>query len=176
MVNILHLGNVDHNVRIGNAYDPNMDKTLQYARRFSGFNFISIDIEPNPYTQGRYHHVQEDFLSGLESIADDSIHLVSSDMSLGYYDMRGDSQSLQKIEYTSKILSKLKQKLVPDARVMFTGDVFVLKILLDALEENGYKNIEHRELRPNEFRRTYWTEMMASVSGWTIYQVKASLN
>jgi len=156
---VVHLGNV------GYAREPEADKTRRYAQRFPNTYFIGIDhrqvLQKRPKN---WLQIQTDFNTGLKSIKDNSLSIISSEMALGHYGPRaeGPPGTPNERKYTQKTLKTAYAKLKKGGKIMLAinGETKTRRIKRD-LERAGFakEEISVRELKPEETLRSRWTRL-----------------
>lgn len=177
---VVHLGNVG-DVEPGGSEAA---KTRRYAARFPGVQFIGIDVKELSHKTGldNWEQWKKDFKTGLDKLNDDSVTLISSDMSLGEYSnllnqkSQYDELDVRRIiDYTTEIVGLAYKKLKKGGRLIIANDERWLYIMQRALENSPF-NPMHIEIRPLtniEYKRTHWTRHYGE-SNQKLYQIIVS--
>jgi hypothetical protein len=87
---VVHLGNV------GMHYErQKATKTRARAEDFPDVQFIGIDKAEHASTRGNWKQIKAKFGEGLRALKDASVHIISSEMALGYYREEATNTLLQ---------------------------------------------------------------------------------
>jgi|GEM_PF-1932677 len=165
---VVHLGNIGYHdtstKKEGEVYykstlPANQIKTHKYAKRFRDIDFIGIDLKK--YTQFRpknWMQMQLDFLDGLKKLENNSIDLISSEMSVGYY-TKGAKEIFDET-YNRQLLNLAYQKLVPGGKLMIALTTPRLKLLRQIIIESQFPKRKRKIklMTKKEQERTYWLQ------------------
>jgi len=168
---VVHLGNMGHFV-----LSEDVEKTRECASDFPEVYFYGIDIRcPNVEPMENFAQIQADFKSGLldDRINDGSVSIISSELSLGYYDRQGNEvirdpeagsespEEMEVKEYTIQTLQAAYEKLRRGGKVMLVVDRNTLDFFMDAFTHTPFmrEKIKSRPLKPHEYERTIYTRL-----------------
>lgn len=132
-------------------------KTRRYAERFLNFRFIGIDYDKAPQNRpANWQQIEADFLKGLNSLEDECVDLMTSELALGHYgyQVNGKMKILREL-YTRKVLKAAWKKLKVGGKVQIVvGDQLALKIVNNALKEVGFRNVKLDTINCKEAMKT----------------------
>jgi len=137
---VVHFGNV------GLAFpgEAPAARTLNFASRFEGINFFGIDLRPWRAEKPNWVQIQSDLLGGVRRLQNNSVSLISSEMTLGYYGRRKIRRSAVASESTSKryavdVLRESLRKLKRGGKMLVTVDSTRAPLIIFAALEAGFK-------------------------------------
>lgn len=157
---VVHLGNV------GLDYHGEIParRTLKFASRFKNFNFFGIDLRPWMAERRNWTQVQMDLLNGLDKLKNNSVSLISSEMTLGYYGPRKLPSNLVASEavsmgYAFEVMKKALQKLKPRGKLIVVIDSQREKALVQEGISAGFEisSIHRTRMRKSIPSASYWT-------------------
>jgi hypothetical protein len=167
---VVHLGNMQSS----DKRRSHASKTLKYARRFQGIQFVGIDLEsmadkrvPWRGYPRNFKQIEGDFETGLRQLANNSVDVISSEMALGHYTRNGINaygwtRSEEAEEHTRAAVKLAFKKLKKGGKMTVYTDDAVLEDLEPAMREAfGDANVKIEEAGKPGFRRksyTYWTK------------------
>ncbi len=108
--------------------------------------------------------ITADMKRGLSKLRDESVHLITSEMAVGYFLpqfhelMKGQGREEAIEEYTGKVLQVAHAKLSQGGKVHLVAGVAHLEPIKRALAKAGFEQekIVSRKLSGNETQRTHW--------------------
>ncbi len=165
---IVHLGNIDDFRKIRLSWETRAKpreaaKTAEYADRFQGMHFIGIDqLELKETLSQNWTQFKADFKEGLERLKDNSVDLISSEMSLGYYGPKfeGIRQSLKGKGYkkhTYRTMEVAFRKLKRGGKIHIVVAGTTSELIVRALKRAGFEEKKIKvELLPPTMGKTRW--------------------
>lgn len=189
-VTIIHLGNIGTSSKwaLGRnlRQEITAEKTMKYAKRFPNFRFIGIDLERKALGEipENTRQIKASFLERLGKIRDNSAAIISSDLALGHYDMKGDEHikfnnappsHREMIGINHKVINAAYEKLAPDGKLLISIREENLPAMKSALKESNFRNSEItvRKFGKHEYERTYWTKRAQEIKWPPLYQIIA---
>jgi len=157
---VVHLGNV------GLKYPGEASglRTFNFASRFKDFRFIGIDLRPWAPETKNWTQLQTHMLNGLKKLENNSVSLISSEMTLGYYGQRAIFSSLVSGEsvsmnYAQKVMKEALKKLKPRGKLIVVIDSKRAKrLILEGINAGFSPNCIHEnKLKINPAQNSYWT-------------------
>jgi len=157
---VVHLGNVGFK----HQGEISANRTLKFASRFKDFHFFGIDLRPLKVGKKNWTQMQTDMLNGLQKFKDNSVSLITSEMTLGYYGSKkiqsntieGESRSM---EHAFEVMKEALRKLKPHGKLIVTIDSKRAKnLILEGLNAGFTKNNIHQTARKKTLADTsFWT-------------------
>jgi hypothetical protein len=157
---VVHLGNV------GLRYPGEVpaSRTRKFASRFKDFKFVGIDLRPHGPETKNWTQLQTHMLNGLKKLENNSVSLISSEMTLGYYGQRAIFSSLVSGEsvsmnYAQKVMKEALKKLKPRGKLIVVIDSKRAKLLILEGINAGFSAdcIHENKLKINPAQNSYWT-------------------
>jgi hypothetical protein len=150
-------------VHLGNLGEDAGEKTRVYSKRFPNIKFVGIDTGPVPPDRPvNWEQIEGEFISGLKSLPNNSIDIVSSELAVGHYDLiiNGKTKMLKE-KYTKNIVRLIWKKLKLGGKVIIVvGDHTAERIVIKAVEKY-FKINEIRPLSKRELNRTLYSRKYA---------------
>lgn len=171
-ITVVHLGNIGYH---GGIHGERVaEKTRKYASAFRNVDFVGVDtrtFDPDSLNLPRdpnLRQVKADFTVGLNGLEDDSVHVISSDMAVGYYHPEG----VPAVDYLTSLLNLSHRKLRLKAKFMASFGESRLALFRNALSRSPFQHsFEIRPFFPQEYQRTHWTRRVPK--GKITYQLIA---
>ncbi|MEI7961545.1 MAG: hypothetical protein WCI04_04375 [archaeon] len=169
---VVHLGNLGEGTPILSAPKPKI-KTEKYARRFRKTHFIGIDIEHDGFRRRNWTQIKGDFLEGIKKLKDNSVDLLSSELSFGHYDPNGIEHTELSKTHTLNTIQIVYKKLRPNGKLIVVVSKNVLPNFINAINKTGFskEKIQVSEVSFAQRTRTPWTDAFYK-NAWQIIAVK----
>jgi len=177
-------------IHLGDAGSDSQDtsfgsRTVYLAERFRGtrVRFYSIDLQ-GWYVDDSLNitNIKADYYSGLRIFRDESVSLVVSDVSFGFYDNAGkyfyqelfcgEDISVE-TSYLAEVIGLVWDKLKPNRRFYVSGNPLTIALIEQTMKSMGIENVETRPFRSREYNRTPWTRNTAFSSLEQLTMIKS---
>lgn len=163
---IVELGNVDFTREDG---DVMCDLEL-IAQFFPHHQFFAIDLEGHYSSVPNFLQLTCDFVSGLDYFDDGSVDLIISEMTLGFYNKRGEIVKDEK--YTSLTTKKIYDKLNNKGRALISNTPFFSMHIYKKVIGTGFEDVHYRRFYDDEYGRTRWTRWSKQNGAYQIIAAK----
>lgn len=160
---VVHLGNVGLSL----PGEELCAKTKKFSSRFSKIKFVGIDKNRFVSTQKNWRQIAGDAIFGLKSLKNNSVSIIRSEMTLGYYTSAikpayEKEAGMPSYNYAKRVMDVAIKKLKSNGKLVIVADKSVVDNIIHFKEACGFSRVILEKVK-NEKAVSFWTEKFMEV-------------